>query len=419
MIENIRLSFQGIWSHKLRSLLTMLGIIIGIASLISIVSTIKGTNEQIKNSLIGAGNNVVRIQLYQDDYVYEMAWNGIPEGIPAVSEDTAESLRGIANAEDVTIYNRRVEQNNGMFYKNTSFTSFEVYGIQADYFQTCGYSIKQGRNFLPKDYKNFSPVIIIDEVTAKSLFPDENPLGKTLEYKSIAYTVVAVVERSEKFEPVINSIEDYYTYYSDGTSTSGKVFIPSVNWPDLFAYDEPEEVAIRCTDTEAMSTVGKSAADILNKTSTNKNILFKAENLMQKAKDLQDLKNNTNIQLFFVASISLLVGGIGVMNIMLVSVTERTREIGLKKAIGAKKHRILGQFLTEAAVLTSIGGLLGAGAGIGLSEILSQVSQTPVAISVPSIFVAVLFSMLIGILFGLIPSVKASNLNPIDALRHE
>lgn len=418
MIENVRLSFQGIWSHKLRSFLTMLGIIIGIASLISIVSTIKGTNEQIKNSLIGAGNNVVRIQLYQEDYVYEIAYYGTPEGIPVVSEKTANSLREVQEAESVTIYNRRLDQSSGIFYKNASFTSFEVYGIQSDYFQTCGYAIKQGRNFLSRDYEKFSPVIIIDDITAKSLFPDEDPLGKTVEYQSIAYTIIGIVERSQKFDPVIESIDEYYTYY-DGSNSSGKVFIPNVNWPDLFAYDEPEEVAIRCSNTEAMSTVGKSAADILNHTANNENIIYKAENLMQKAKNLQDMKNTTNIQLFFVASISLLVGGIGVMNIMLVSVTERTREIGLKKAIGAKKRRILGQFLTEAAVLTSIGGLLGAGAGIGLSEILSQASGTPVAISVPSIFVAVLFSMVIGILFGLLPSVKASNLNPIDALRHE
>ena len=117
--------------------------------------------------------------------------------------------------------------------------------------------------------------------------------------------------------------------------------------------------------------------------------------------------------------ISLLVGGIGVMNIMLVSVTERTREIGLKKAIGAKKSRILWQFLTEAAVLTSLGGILGVGAGIGLAELISNLTKTPVAISIPFIFLAVLFSMAIGILFGLLPSIKAANLNPIDALRHE
>ena len=140
---------------------------------------------------------------------------------------------------------------------------------------------------------------------------------------------------------------------------------------------------------------------------------------METARNLQELSASTNQQLIWIASISLLVGGIGVMNIMLVSVTERTQEIGLKKAIGARKSRILGQFLTEAAVLTSLGGVIGIIAGIILAEVISRISSTPVAISVTAIVGSVLFSVVIGIVFGLLPSIKAANLNPIDALRHE
>lgn len=140
---------------------------------------------------------------------------------------------------------------------------------------------------------------------------------------------------------------------------------------------------------------------------------------MEQAKSLQELSSSTNTMLIYIAGISLLVGGIGVMNIMLVSVTERTREIGLKKALGAKKRNILFQFLTEAAVLTSVGGLLGVIAGIGLSRIIAKLAEVPVAISPAAAIIAVLFSMVVGILFGWIPSVKAANLNPIDALRYE
>jgi putative ABC transport system permease protein len=140
---------------------------------------------------------------------------------------------------------------------------------------------------------------------------------------------------------------------------------------------------------------------------------------MEKAKSLQELANATSKQLIWIAGISLIVGGIGVMNIMLVSVTERTREIGLKKALGAKKSVILGQFLTEAAVLTSLGGVIGVGAGIGLAYIVADVASVPVAISGSAIIISVVFSMVIGIIFGFIPSVKAANLNPIDALRYE
>ncbi len=419
MIENIRLSFQGIWSHKLRSFLTMLGIIIGIASIISIVSTIKGTNEQIKQNLIGSGNNVVRVQLYRQDYdyAYDIGSEGIPEGIPQIGEDLEAAILDLPDVESAAVYNRRTSYSNSFYFGNTELSGCEVFGISNSYFSTCGYTVKRGRTFVPKDFADFRAVAIIDSDTAKMLFEGEEPIGKTVEYNSVALKIVGVVELDNKFEPVINTLEDYYTYMK--SSTAGKVFLPNSIWPSLFAYDEPQEVAARASSTEAMSTVGKSVADLLNTQCTNENIVYKAEDTLQKAKDLQDLSNATNQQLIWVACISLLVGGIGVMNIMLVSVTERTREIGLKKAVGAKKSSILWQFLTEAAVLTSLGGILGVGAGIGLAEMISHLTQAPVAISIPFIFLAVLFSMAIGILFGLLPSVKAANLNPIDALRHE
>ena len=418
MIENIRLSFQGIWAHKMRSFLTMLGIIIGIASIISIVSTIKGTNEQIKQNLIGAGNNVVRVQLYRSDYdyVYDVGNEGIPQGISPVSDELYKEILELPQVEDAAVYTRR-QYSNSFYFGNKELSGCQIYGVDNAYFSTCRYVVEKGRTFVPNDFQEFRPVAIIDSDTAKLLFQGENPIGKTIEYNSTALVVVGVVKESNQFKPVINSIEDYYTYMQN--PTAGKVFLPYSIWPSLFAYDEPQEVAVRASSTEAMSSVGTSVADLLNGQSQNENIQYRAEDVLQQARDLQDLSNATNQQLIWIASISLLVGGIGVMNIMLVSVTERTREIGLKKAIGAKKGRILWQFLTEAAVLTSLGGILGVAAGIGMAELVSHLTQAPVAISVPSIFLAVLFSMAIGVVFGLLPSIKAANLNPIDALRHE
>ena len=417
MIENIRLSFQGIWSHKMRSFLTMLGIIIGIASIISIVSTIKGTNEQIKKNLIGSGTNTVQIQLYQGDYQYEMLYNGLPDGIPVRDETTMEKIKSVKNVEDAAFYTSRSDYNNSVYYGNNGMSGSQVFGVDNSYFTTNGLVLKSGRTFVDSDFTDFHAAAIIDADTADSLFDGENPIGKTIEISSIPFTVVGVVDEDSKFEPVINSIDEYYTYYSD--SSASRIFVPSSMWPALYSFDEPQNVAIRVSNTEAMTDAGKAVAEIMNTNVTNSEIKYQAQDLLKQAQDLQDLSSSTNSQLIWIASISLLVGGIGVMNIMLVSVTERTREIGLKKAIGAKKSRILWQFLTEAAVLTSLGGIVGVGAGIGLAAIISRVTSAPVAISVPSIIIAVVFSMVIGIIFGLLPSFKAANLNPIDALRHE
>ena len=417
MIENIRLSFQGIWSHKMRSFLTMLGIIIGIASIISIVSTIKGTNEQIKKNLIGSGTNTVQIQLDQGDYQYEMLYNGLPDGIPVRDETTMEKIKSVKNVEDAAFYTSRSDYNNSVYYGNNGISGSQVFGVDNSYFTTNGLVLKSGRTFVDSDFTDFHAAAIIDADTADSLFDGENPIGKTIEISSIPFTVVGIVDEDSKFEPVINSIDEYYTYYSD--SSASRIFVPSSMWPALYSFDEPQNVAIRVSNTEAMTDAGKAVAEIMNTNVTNSEIKYQAQDLLKQAQDLQDLSSSTNSQLIWIASISLLVGGIGVMNIMLVSVTERTREIGLKKAIGAKKSRILWQFLTEAAVLTSLGGIVGVGAGIGLAAIISRVTSAPVAISVPSIIIAVVFSMVIGIIFGLLPSFKAANLNPIDALRHE
>lgn len=416
MLENIRLSFQGIWSHKMRSFLTMLGIIIGIASIISIVSTIKGTNEQIKENLVGAGNNNVKIQLYQGEGTYWMD-GGIPNGVYQLSQDQKQQIMDLEQVENASFYQER-SYADGISYENTTLQGGTILGIDQNYMETCGYQIYQGRMFLESDFEQVRKVVLLDDTAAQSIFQEEEPLGKVIEIKGEPFTVVGVVKKSDSFQPVIQSMDDYNTYSQESYAT---VFMPNSCWPIVYQFDEPENAVVMAKTTEDMSIVGKEAAEIMNQsiTNTTDSLSYKAEDLLERAKSLQDLSRSTNSQLIWIASISLLVGGIGVMNIMLVSVTERTSEIGLKKAIGARKRRILAQFLTEAAVLTSIGGLIGVAAGIVMAKVISQMSKTPVAISVPAIVFSVAFSMLIGIIFGLLPSIKAANLNPIDALRRE
>lgn len=447
MIENIRLSFQGIWSHKMRSFLTMLGIIIGIAAIISIVSTIKGTNEQIKENLVGSGDNTVTVAMYRGSYQYEIAYYGIPSGITPVTDDTMDEILAIDTVESAARYVFR-DYIDSAYYKGKSLESGAIYGVDMSYFDTAGYVVSKGRTFTEKDYTDYHKNIILNQSAAETLFADTNPVGQTMEIYGEPFVVIGVIEKSSSFQPVINSVEDYSNYMQ---SDSASLYVPLNEWQTIYDYDEPENVIIKATSTDDMSDAGTRTADILNATisglssstsvdvseeevttedadveeassdgsDTSSQVKYKASDISEKAKSLQELSQSTNNQLIWIASISLLVGGIGVMNIMLVSVTERTREIGLKKAIGARNSRIMGQFLTEAAILTSMGGIIGVVAGIILAQIISKVSSTPVAISVPAIIFSVVFSMAIGIIFGLMPSVKAAKLNPIDALRHE
>ncbi len=415
MLENIRLAFQGIWSHKLRSILTMLGIIIGIAAIITIVSTIKGTNDQIKENLIGAGNNVVTVKLNQDGYPYDMSWSPLPSGVRVITEETRQELEAIDGAERVSLYTVR-DYADQLFYQNTQFNG-SVYGIDSNYLTVYGYQVKSGRGFTASDYSHFRKVVLVDNKAVTNLFGGLDPIGQSIELKGEVFTVVGVVSLSEEFVPTINSINDYYMY---ADTSSGSVYMPSAVWPTAFQFDEPQHVAIKVENTDVMTAVGKDAADLLTDrqiADPNSSFDYRSQDMLEQAQQLQSMSESTNTQLIWIASISLLVGGIGVMNIMLVSVTERTAEIGLKKAIGAKKRRIRLQFLTEAAVLTSLGGIIGVASGVGLAELISRMMQIPVAVSVSAIIIAVVFSMAIGVIFGLLPAIKAANLNPIEALR--
>ena len=417
MLENLRQAFQGIWSHKMRSFLTMLGIIIGIAAIIAIVSTIKGANEQIKQNLIGAGKNTVDICLRKGGEkitIYDSS--SIPQGVPQISEQIMEEIRDLKEVESATSYNERMTWDS-IYFRNTAISDLKIYGVDTDYFTTCSYIVKTGRLFLPEDYEEYRKVVITDATASKSLFGDENPIGKTIEISSQPFMVVGVItDRSQK-ELEIEDLEELYDEDSNGA-----LYLPKASWPIVFNYDEPQNVTVKAVDTDSMTQAAKKTAAILNEKlnlGNESSVKYNAESLADSASNMRSLTDTTNLLLLLVAGISLLVGGIGVMNIMLVSVTERISEIGLKKAIGARKRTILGQFLTEAAMLTSIGGLLGVAAGVGTAYLIHHFAGLSVAIDIPASVIAVVFSMVIGLLFGFLPSVQASNLDPIEALRRE
>lgn len=434
-MENIRLAFQGIWGHKMRSLLTMLGIIIGIAAIITIVSTIKGTNEQIKENLIGSGSNVVSVRLFQGEWEYDFTYNPIPANVRVINEQTRQQLQQLDKVSQVSLYTSY----NGSGAASAGSNTFngEICGIDPYYMEVYGYIVGYGRNFVQTDYQNYRKVALLDKKAATALFGLDYPVGKVLEIKGEPFTVAGIIEQNSNFQPTINSYREYHMY---ADTSAGKIFIPSTAWPIAFQFDQPQNVAVKANSTDDMTKAGQLVAESLNKTQiaassafaeekeeetysgssdNSTSISYRSQDLLQQAQQLQEMSSSTNQQLIWIASISLLVGGIGVMNIMLVSVTERTSEIGLKKALGAKKRRIRHQFLTEASVLTSLGGIVGVILGIGLAQVISFYNQIPVAISMPAIVISVVFSMAIGIVFGLLPAVKAANLNPIEALRRE
>lgn len=417
MFENIQQALQGIWNHKLRSFLTMLGIIIGIAAIITIVSTIKGTNDQIKQNLIGSGTNVVVVSLHQGDYAVELYDGMNTEGVLPISEETRQNLEALEGVERVSVFRQR-QWSGGVMRKGTEFSG-STCGVDEAYFDVYGYKLCYGRLFRQEDYQGNRKVLILDTKAVSSMFPRENPVGQTLEIRGEPFTVIGVVELSNQFRPVIETLSDYQMY---ADSSSGSVFLTPQGWEIAFGFDQPQNAAVKAKSTDEMTTAGKQVADTLTAsqiTASKGEYSYRSQDLLEQAEQLQSMSQSTNRLLIWIAGISLLVGGIGVMNIMLVSVSERTNEIGLRKALGAKRRRILGQFLTEAAALTSLGGILGILGGIGLAELLSKAMETPTAISIPAIIIAAAFSTLIGLIFGLLPATKAAKMNPIDALRRE
>ena len=426
----------------MRSFLTMLGIIIGIASIITIVSTIKGTNEQIKRNLIGSGGNVVNIELYQNDMPADFSSGEIVFGLKSIGDETKNIIQRIGGVERAASYHKR--EYFSAIRAGSQKTPGTVYGVDPSFLQVQNYVITQGRDFQETDYAHFRKVVILDQKMSESLFPQGNAVGESVEIGKDVWTVVGIAEKQSEFRPVIQSMQDYMIYHQ---MEPGSLFLPDSSWPIAFRFDEPQNLAIRVTHTDMMTKAGKETADTLTKllagggnpaaeqlseeipfaqaeevpaeSGGENRFTYRSQNLLEQAEQLQKLSSSANQQLIWIASISLLVGGIGVMNIMLVSVTERISEIGLKKALGAKKRRIRLQFLTEAAVLTSVGGVLGVLIGILLSQLISRTNGVPVAISLPAVTISVLFSMAIGIVFGFLPAVKAANLNPIQALRRD
>lgn len=426
MIENIRLSLRGILHHKMRSFLTMLGVIIGIASILAIVSIVEGTSRKLEKSLIGDGNNVTSVEVVNSnnpdmpassDYY---SADQVPMGFHRLSENTLKEIRKMDHVKEVSVfYSREYGGDASVSYRNQSLGSPSLYGVDADYFQTIQSSLTSGRIFSQKEAKSSEKLCVLDTKAASTLFgSDHNAVDQIIEIGKEPFHVIGVINRTPGQKEDYESESDFYsaTYTGGG---SGVVYVPLGTWPLIGYFDEPQSVAIRVDETKYMPETGNNAAGILNAGINNDNMQYAAISGSQDADSLKQLTNALTALLVSIASLSLLVGGIGVMNIMLVSVSERTPEIGLKKALGARPKVILNQFLTEAAVLTSVGGIIGILLGIAAGKLIALFLTLDFAISIPWMLIAFGFSVGIGILFGFLPARKAAKMNPIDALHRE
>lgn len=395
--ENIKMAFSSLRAHKLRSMLTMLGIIIGVGSVITVVAVGQGGEAVLKSQFTGESNT---IDLYYQPTEEEIEQNGdILFEDAFTSEDIAliESVPEVekvvtSSSESATI--RHIQEDSDAL----------VLGINQAYLDVQGLDIAKGRNLVAADFLGGSRVAVVSEDLKDDLLADEEEslLGKVIYIKEQPVEIVGVIEKE-------GSIFDF---------SSSMVYVPMQTWQTIFLKSSITEVSIQSSGPDELQTAGEKAADLLNQVHESDEA-YQILNMEEIAEGIGKITRIMTIIISSIAGVSLLVGGIGVMNIMLVSVTERTREIGVRMSLGATRGQILFQFLVEAITLTLIGGLIGMGLGTGTALLVSHFAGWPPLVSWPVIVGGVLFSMIIGIVFGLLPANKASRLDPIEALRYE
>lgn len=394
IIENIKMALNSIRAHKLRSILTMLGVIIGVGAVIIVVAIGQGGEAMLKSELVGEENT---LNIYYQPTEDEIAANPNIWAENFFTQADIRSLERIPEIKRVIPYSFEYSK---VGYRTESTDAY-VNGITESYLDVYPLNVEFGTSFSSTDFIGGRRTALITASLNEQLFEEESGLGKIIRVNQQPVEIVGILEKPTGI-------------FAFGVN---EVYLPADTWGQIFGKNTFNQVSVQATNADNLQIAGEKAVDVLNANHNTQG--YEVFNMEEIAAVVGQVTTIMTMIIGGIDSISLLVGGIGVMNIMLVSVTERTREIGIRKALGATRSQILVQFLIESVILTLIGGLIGIALGAGLASLISLMLGWPSLVSIPVIVGATVFSMAIGVIFGILPANKASRLNPIDSLRFE
>jgi len=411
--ENIRFAGGALASHKLRSALTILGIVIGVTTVIAMVSVIEGFNRNVIASFQSFGATLVQFQKFdinmgpgrrgedqrlRKDLTYEDAL-ALKRLCPSMLAVSPERYHFSPDGQTLTVQ-----------YKSEESTPDEMAGVTEDFTVANNHHVGEGRFINENDVRRQTSVLVIGYEVARTLFPNADPIGRFVTMAGRKYLVIGVMEQQGE---------------SMFESTDLHVYMPITTFDIHFPYVKRERGVNIATVPKRPEWVGRITEEGTAVLRARRKVPFNKPNdfgIMTPDMLIRSFKQITGgitLAMIFISSIALVVGGVGVMNIMLVSVTERTREIGIRKAIGAVRRDIVQQFLTEAMTLSGIGGLIGVGVGLGIAAIVRTASPLKAVTPLWSIVVGLAVSISIGLFFGIYPAYKAARLDPVEALRYE
>ena len=401
--STFKIAFRALRRNKLRSALTALGIIIGVGAVIAMVSIGNGAKAQVEQQIASLGENVILI------FSGSITSSGIRTGWGSAGTlkiDDAEAIRrevpGVIGVSEEIVSTSQVSAGNQNWFTR-------IFGESPEYFDIRKWPLSDGAIFTPQDVRSANKVCVIGRTTATQVFGSENPIGQVLRIKGVPFLVTGVLT-PKGLSP-------------QGTDQDDIVVMPYTSaMKRVVGGSTLRGINVQVASPNDLAPAQQQITELLRQRHNirpGRDDDFTVRNQQEIAEAATETSRVMSLLLGAIASVSLIVGGIGIMNIMLVSVTERTREIGVRLAVGAHGRDILTQFLIEAVTLSSIGGVIGIAVGLGASQILSAVAHWPTLISLGSIIIAFFFSAAVGIFFGFYPAREAARLNPIEALRYE